>query len=211
MIKLLVLSMTCVAFCSVSLGQDCKFSGTPAWNPTVHYVVPDCAADFASPSGRQVLKIAADGRMTINADNLHWDGPQLEAPAMVSWSPTSEAFFVNDGEGSGLSSLFRFFRVQGSTVSEDKKIGRAAVALFRQRMRCSPSSEDPNVWGFGWNPQGTEIYLLVQPIVNASCGRPDQIISLVVRTHDGAILEALSKKQTRARFGSILPATLFGK
>lgn len=211
LIHLLALSMMCLAFCSAGLGQNCKTSGTTAWNVALRNVIADCPVEFRSPSGHLLLKIAADGRMMIDSKDLHWRGPQLEPPAMVSWSPTSDAFFVNDGEGSGMSSSFRLFRFAGADVSEDKTIEQTAASLFRQRVRCNSSAADPNVWGFGWNAQGSEIYLLVQPTANDSCGRPDQFISLIVRSSDGKILETLSKKQIKAKFGSRLPSSLFGK
>jgi hypothetical protein len=92
-----------------------------------------------------------------------------------------------------------------------KQSNKTAVSLFRERVHCNSSAADPNVWGFGWNAQGSEIYLLVQPTANDPCGRPDQFISLVVRSPDGKILETLSKKQTKAKFRSRLPSSLFGK
>jgi hypothetical protein len=211
LIHLFVLSMVCVAFCPVSLGQNCNASGATAWNAALRNVIADCAVEFRSPSGHLVLKIAADGRMMIDWNGLHWRGPQLEPPAMVSWSPMSDGFFVNDGEGSGMSSSFRLFRVKGTDVSEDKTIEQTVVSLFRQRVRCNSSAADPNVWGFGWNAQGSEIYLLVQPTANDSCGRPDQFISLIARSTDGKILGMLSKSQTKAKFSSRLPSSLFGK
>lgn len=211
LIHLLILSMMCVAFCPDGLGQNCKTSGTAAWNAALRNVIADCAVEFRSPSRHLLLKIAADGRMMIDWKDLHWRGPQLEPPAMVSWSPTSDAFFVNDGEGSGMSSSFRLFRVKETDVSEDETIEQTSVSLFRERVHCNSSAADPNVWGFGWNAQGSEIYLLVQPTANEPCGRPDQFISLVVRSSDGRILETLSKKQTKAKFGSRLPSSLFGK
>ena len=53
--------------------------------------------------------------------------------------------------------------------------------------------------------------LLVQPTVNEPCGKPKDFISLIVREHDGSIVETLSKAQTKARFGSLLPSTMFLK
>ena len=86
-----------------------------------------------------------------------------------------------------MSSLFRLFRIKGAIVSEDKSFERAAVSLYRHRTHCSPSAANPNVWGFGWDAQGGKIFLLIQPTANESCGRPDDFISLVVRTSDGRI------------------------
>jgi hypothetical protein len=130
---------------------------------------------------------------------------------MVSWSPRSDAFFVNDGEGSGMSSSFRLFRIKGTEISEDKAVEKAAVSLYRRRTRCGPSAIDPDVWGFGWGDNGSKLYLLVQSTVHEPCGLPDRFISLVIRTSDGVVLETLSKTRTNKRFGSLLPSSLFGK
>jgi len=211
LISLLASCTMWVAFCPVGFGQNCKNSGTAAWNAAVRNVLADCRAEFRSPNGRLLLSVGPDGKMAIQSKGLVWAGPKLEPPSMISWSPVSDAFFVNDGKGSGISSSFRLFRVAGTGVSEDKAIERAAVSLFRQRMHCNSSAADPNVWGFGWNAQGSEIYLLVQATVNDSCGRPEQFISLVVRVSDGELLEALSKEETQANFSPLLPSGLFAK
>ncbi len=186
-------------------------SGTPAWNESVRNVVADCAAEFSSPNNRLLLKFASDGTMSVEGMTLHLSGPQIEPPAMVSWSPRSDAFFVNDGEGSGLSSSFRLFRIKGTEVYEDKTVAKAVVSLFRRRTHFSSSSADPNVWGFGWGDGGNNIYLLVQSTVHEPCGSPDKFISLIVRASDGKILETLSNMRTKVRFGSQLPSSLFGK
>lgn len=203
--------MMCATFCSASFAQKCKMSGTPTWTESVYYVDVDCVSEFPSPNHYLVLKFASDGRMSIAGKTIHLRGPQIEPPAMVSWSPKSDAFFVNDGEGSGMSSTFRLFRVKGTEVYEDKAVEKAAVSLYRRRTRCSSSSIDPDVWGFGWGDGGSKLYLLVQATVHEPCGTPYSFISLVVRTSDGKILEALSAKQTKVRFGSQLPSSLFGK
>jgi hypothetical protein len=203
--------MMCAVFCSVSFAQDCNSSGTPAWNESVRYVDSGCAAEYRSPNNRLLLKFASDGTMSVAGMTLHLSGPQIEPPAMVSWSPRSNAFLVNDGEGSGMSSTFRLFRIKGTEVSEDKAVRAAAVSLYRRRTRCSPSAIDPDVAGFGWGDGGSKIYLLVQSTVHEPCGSPDKFISLVVRTSDGKILETLSNTQTKVRFSSQLPSSLFGK
>jgi hypothetical protein len=152
----------CAAFCASGFAHNCKNSGTTAWNKSVRYVVADCHAEFPSPNNRLVLKFAADGAMSVAGMTIHLSGPRIEPPAMVSWSPRSDAFFVNDGEGSGMSSTFRLFRVKGSKIYEDKAVGKAAVSLFRRRARCSPHSIDPDVWGFDWDDGGNKIHLFVQ-------------------------------------------------
>lgn len=191
-IRLLVSALMCAAFCSASLAQNCKSSGTPAWNESVLCVVPDCAAEFPSPNNPLLLKFASDGTMSVEGMTLHLGGPQIEPPAMISWSPRSNAFFVNDGEGSGMSSTFRLFRIKGTELSEDKAVEKAAVSRYRRRTHCSSSAADPDVWGFGWGDGGNNLYLLVQSTVHEPCGRPDTFISLVVRASDGRVLKVLS-------------------
>lgn len=202
----------CAAFGSAGFAQNCKSSDThPAWNESIRDVVAGCAAEFPSPNNHLLLKIASDGAMSVEGTTLHLSGPHVEPPAMVSWSPESDAFFVNDGEGSGVSSTFRLFRMKGTSFYEDKAVGQAAASLYRRRTNCSGASADPNVWGFGWGEGGGKLYLLVQSSVHEPCGSPDKFISLVVRTSDGKILETLSNKQTKVRFGARLPSSLFGR
>jgi hypothetical protein len=103
------------------------------------------------------------------------------------------------------------FRVKGTDIYEDKAAARRAVSMYRRQTHCRSSSADPNVWGFGWSGSGENVYLLVQSTVHESCGTPDNFISLVVRAFDGKILERLSVRQTKVRFGTQLPSSLFGK
>ena len=208
--QLLVSTMMCAAFCSASFAQNCKYSGIPEWNESVRSVVADCAAEFPSPDKRLRLKFASDSTMLVEGKTIHLSGPKIEPPAMVSWSPRSDAFFVNDGEGSGMASTFRLFKLKGAEVYEDKVIEQAVVSLYRRRTRCSPSAADPNVYGFGWGAGGSKLYLLVQATVHEPCGPPYEFISLVIRTSDGRIVETLSEKRTQKRFGSLLPSSLFG-
>lgn len=209
--RLLVSAVMCAAFCSAGFAQNCESSGAPAWNESVRNVDADCAAEFPSPDNHLLLKIAPNGTMSVGRMTLHLNGLRIEPPAMVSWSPRADVFFVNDGEGSGLSSSFRLFRIKGAEVYEDEAVGKAAVSRFRRRTHCRTSSADPNVWGFGWGDGGGKLYLLVQSTVHEPCGSPDQFISLVVRTSDGKILETLSGARTKVRFGSRLPSSLFAK
>src|SRR5436853_5615919 len=195
----LLLSVICAAFCSASFAQGCKYSGAPTWNESVREPIADCAAEFPSPNDRLVLKFATNGGISIKGKTIFLRGRRVEPPAMFSWSPESDAFFINDGEGSGMSSIFRLFRIRGSGVYEDKTVERAAVSLYRRRTRCASSAVDPNVYGFGWGDGGSKIYLLVQATVDKPCGRLDGFISLVIRTSDGKILETLSEQLTKDR------------
>jgi len=135
----------------------------------------------------------------------------VEPPAMVSWSPTSNAFFINDGEGSGMTSVFRMFRIENGGVFEEATIRKRAVAFFRKTVRCRPQAYDPDVWGFGWSADGREIYLLVQSTVHNPCGPSGTFISLIVGADDAGIRGKLSASGTERRFRSLLPAEIFRK
>ena len=158
----LLVSVMCAVFCSASFAQGCKYSGAPGWNQSVREVVADCAAEFPSPNNSLVLRFASNGRISIEGKIILFKGRQVEPPATFSWSPRSDAFFINDGEGSGMASTFRLFRIRGSRVYEDKTVQKAAVSLYRRRTRCGFSAVDPNVYGFGWGNGGSEAYLLAR-------------------------------------------------
>ncbi len=195
--------------------QNCALSGTAAWSPQLRHVIADCRDRFPSPDNRVTLEVGTQGDMMLlakpNSRKLELSARQIKAPAMVAWSPTSDAFFVNDGEGSGMSSFFRMFRLNANHVQEDDSIKRRAVALYRHRVRCTSWSADPNVWGFGWTPDGRKLFVLVQATNDDPCGRSESFITLVVSETDGAILETLSKERSRERFAPLLPPKLFGR
>src|SRR6266850_135141 len=205
----LLVSVICAGCCSAGFAQGCKYSGALAWNKSVREVIADCPAEFPSPNDRLVIKFASDGQISIKGKVIVLKGRRVEPPAMFSWSPQSDAFFINDGESSGMSSTFRLFRIKGSGVYEDKAVERAATPLYRRRTRCPSSAVDPNVYGFGWDNEGSKIYLLVQATVHKPCGPPYGFVSLVVRTSDGKILETLSQDRTKERFSTMLPSSLF--
>src|SRR3954463_13945974 len=115
-IQMLVLVIMCAANSSESFAQRCKSSGKSTWTEAVYYVDADCTSEFPSPNRHLALKFAANGAMSIARKTIHLRGPNIEPPAMVSWSPNSDAFLVNDGEGSGMTSTFRFFRIRGNGV-----------------------------------------------------------------------------------------------
>ena len=208
-IQLLTSLIMCAAFCSTDFAQDCNNSGRPAWNASTFYVDPDCSAQFPSPNHRLLLKFAPDGTMSLRGLTIHLSVGLRVPSVMISWSPRSDAFFINDGEGSGMSSTFRLFGIKGSGVYEDKTVERAAVSLYRRRTGCASSAVDPNVYGFGWDNEGSRVYLLVQATVHKPCGPPYGFVSLVVRTSDGKILETLSQERTKERFSTMLPSSLF--
>jgi hypothetical protein len=127
---------------------------------------------------------------------------------MLSWSPASNGFFVNDGQGSGMTSVLRVFRLQGRQLVGDPTIQKTASTLFRREKRCSPRAADPNVWGLGWSPDGQYVYLLVQATVHRPCGAPESFIGVTIRVDDDSVKERLSERATQRRFGSLLPPEL---
>jgi len=208
-------AMILLFVCSCAPAQTCALSGTKAWNPSLRNIIAGCPEKFVSPDKRFVVRITSEGSLSLWAhsgqEKLRWDSPKFEPPAMISWSPDSTSLFLNDGEGSGMSSLFRLFRLSENRVVGDTSIERAAVSLYRHRTHCDSAAADPNVWGFGWDSHGDNILLLIQPTVNEPCGKPEDFISVIVRESDGTIVKTLSKEQTKARFGALLPSTMFLK
>jgi hypothetical protein len=188
--------------------QDCRLSGTHAWNDQLINALPSCELVTVSPDGSVKLRIDSNGHISGTATTNLAISPEIkpvEAPAMLSWAPDSRAFFVNDGEGSGQTSVFRMFRISGDNIGEDFAIYRQAVAFFRNLKKCGSRSVDPDVWGFGWSPDGKRVYLLVQATLHDPCGRTGSFLTLVVNVADGKIIESLSESATKSRFQRLLP------
>jgi len=198
---------------SNSFAQNCALSGTPGWSEQLRNVIADCDNRFVSPDGKLVLRIDIKGKIRVievaSQRKLRIHSRAVEPPAMVSWSPNSDAFFVNDGEGSGMSSAFRLFRIRDSRIEEDGATARKAVVLYRGQFKCSPSAVDPNVWGMGWTPDGFRFHLLVQATVNQPCGEQGSFIGMTIKLDDGSVFEMLSEEATRRQFHTILPREVY--
>jgi hypothetical protein len=210
--RISLITLAVVSVCSYSVAQNCALSGTPAWSPAQRNVISGCRLQVSSPDGYLELQVDTDGTIVVISQHerrkLLSTSHPVEAPAMVSWSPTSKSFFVNDGEGSGMSSVLRSFEVRGAEVVEVKSIEREAVATYRRRTRCSLNSADPNVWGLGWSSDGSQLYVLVQATNDSPCGRSSEFIGLVVDAGSKRIEEQLTAAATRHRFRSMLPDEL---
>lgn len=193
---------------------DCKYAGKRAWSKQLLYLVADCENRITSPDKQRTLRINAEGSLFLSYASGKPFNPvdyKVEPPGMASWAPYSDAFFVNDGRGSGLASTFRFFRIKNTQAIEDDSIGQTAVSRFRKKSACPSSAADPNVYGFGWSPDGKQVFLLVQATVNDSCGKQGMFFSLVVSVSDGSVIEQLTEKQTEKNFRSLLFPALFTK
>jgi RHS repeat-associated protein len=191
----------------------CTGAGDVAWSQQLRYVLPDCVQDFRSPDESLLVHIDAKGRLAVlrQPEGKRLALYRLEPPAMVSWSPRSRAFFINDGEGSGMSSRLRLFHIIGGSATEDDAIEKIAVKLYRKRFGCGPAGENPDVWGFGWTPDGRGLHLLVQATVNDPCGEPGAFMGLTVRVADGSVVEELSPETMKSRFSELLPRNLFAR
>ncbi len=205
---LLVFSLA--GFLNVAFAEHgCALSGTPEWPKQLSSAMPDCDNRFTSPNGKLLLRIDTEGKIQVSevasGRQLQAHSRAVKPPAMVSWSSSSDAFFINDGEGSGMSSTFRLFRVRNNRVVEDGTIEKKAVKLYRRLTNCSSAAVDPNVWGFGWSPDGTRFYLLVQATVNEPCGQPKNFISVTVRLSNDSVLEQLPAEATKQKFQQLLP------
>ena len=211
----LLLTLLFSGFLSTAPAQNCGLSGTPAWSKQLRTVIADCDNRFASPNGKLLLRIDPEGKVRVSQlasdKEVQIHSAAVEPPAMVSWSPNSDAFFVNDGEGSGMASTFRLFRMNGDQAVEDGTVERQAVGLYRSQTKCASAAADPNVWGIGWSAGGTSFYLLVQATANDPCGTPGTFIGMRVKLADGAIVEQFSEAATKQRFHALLPREVYSK
>jgi hypothetical protein len=190
----------------------CKDAGKPAWSKQLLELDAGCETRIISPDGRKILHMKGNGDLSLSsakAKPVEAVKYKVEPPAMVSWSPNSEAFFIDDGEGSGMASTFRLFRIHDAHVTRDDSFHQIAVKRFRKTIGCPSSAVDPNVYGFGWSPDGKQVFLLVQATVNESCGTQSAFIVLISNVADGSVIEQLTEKQTQIRFRSLLFSELF--
>jgi hypothetical protein len=110
-----------------------------------------------------------------------------------------------------MSSTFRLFRVEKYRIVEDGRIEKKASTLYRTQMKCGSAAADPNVWGFGWSPEGTRIHLLIQATVNAPCGEPGSFVSMTIKLADDSVLEQFSEEGTKRNFQPLLPPEIYAK
>jgi hypothetical protein len=210
MIRLLLFVLLAAQMSSAQ-ARGCNGSGAD-WNKYAHNLTADCPAKLTAPDGKKTLRVNSDGRFQLSFTR---NGPSraigysVEPPAMASWAPNSEAFFINDGEGSGMSSVFRLFRIKDGRAVRDDSIERIAVKRFRKVIGCATAATDPNVWGFGWSADGKQVFLLVQATVNGPCGKQGGFITLIVNLANVSVVEEPSEKQTEQRFRTLLFPELF--
>jgi hypothetical protein len=211
----ILLVLPLASFLTAASAQNCALSGTPAWSKQLSNVIADCDNRFISPNGKLLLRIDTEGQLRVSeiasGNEIQIHSRAVEPPAMVSWSPISDSFFINDGEGSGMSSTFRLFRVRSNRLVEDGTIESKVVAMYRSRTKCSSAAADPSVWGLGWSPDGTRFDLLVQATVNAPCGKPGSFRGMTMKLADGSVLAQLSEAATKRKFQALLPREVYSR
>jgi hypothetical protein len=175
-------------------------------------MVPGCENQITSPDGRLTLRIDAETKnTTLWSKSFNVRLRAVDPPAMISWSPNSDAFFINDGEGSGQTSLFRLFRIRDSKVVEDPTLERNIVGLYRSVVKCSDHALDPDVWGLGWSVAGKQFYVIAQATIHRPCGLSDQFMGLTVNLSDASISDRLSTSDAQTKFRALLPRELLPK
>jgi hypothetical protein len=193
---------------------QCARSGAAAWSPELIEILPDCDLVAVSPDRRISVHVDKTGQLTASVRDsgpLETGRLTVIGPGTLSWSPDSKAFFINDGEGSGMSSKFRLFRIEDGRLREDQQINSSLIDRFRSEKKCHASIKDQSVTGFGWSKDGKQIYLFVQDGPHYPCAAPGSFICWVIRTDSGLVVERVSEKGARRRFGSLLPKELFQK
>lgn len=211
--KIIILSSILLVLMSkIACAQNCTFAGAQAWAKEMKYVIADCDNNIPSPDGKLILNIDKSGQAHVYKRK---QGTQLkghvsaEPPYMVSWSPTSNAFFIDDQEGSGETSVLRVYALKEGKVIENNVFHRRAVSLYRGRIKCDKSAADPNTSGFGWSSDGKFLYVLIQATVHDPCGDPYSVMGAEMDVGSASIVRVLSKKEMKVEFSSLLPKELF--
>jgi hypothetical protein len=119
-----------------------RFEGSAYLCKSPEEVVERSDFIFLSLPNSKVVTVTVDGflKNSIEGKIIVFKGPQVEPPAMFSWSPGSDAFFINDGEGSGMASTFRLFRIKGSVWLGRRSARRLARLLYRYHLQLHKQS-----------------------------------------------------------------------
>jgi len=191
--------------------QTCPISKAPGWSEQLRQLYADCSNSVPSPNGKFIFQIGPEERIRLlsSGQPLSISGNEkLTLPAVISWSPISTRFFINDGNGSGLSSQLRIFSIGAHMAIASNKVNSLLTQIYRDRNRCSRSSDNPNVYGIGWSIDGETLYAIAQATVNAPCGYPSDYLGFVVNAKTYQVVRTLSTTQAKVEFGRFLPAEL---
>ena len=182
------------------------------WNRSLHSV---CFSEsvhknvFLSPDRAKRIQVE-EGKgyeLIVDGRSLVWPnyGKYVVLPIEFSWSPNSDAFFVNDGEGSGLDSVLHVFRIQDSKVMALPDVNKLVAAAFRRAVGCPATAADPTVRGIGWSKNGAQIFGFAQATVNNPCGAQGDFRGVVLNAKTGFIEQLYSEAEARRVFRDLLP------
>jgi hypothetical protein len=211
--RILILLFFCISVIASAKGgaQQCILSKAPGWSDELRQLYADCSNTVSSPDGSTSFQIGPLEQIRIikSGHALALVGnPSLVLPAVISWSPSSTGFFLNDGKGSGLSSQLRLFRIAESSIKEDDTANHSITEIYRDRTRCSSAADNPNVYGVGWSEDGKTLYAIAQSTVNSPCGEPTRYLGFVVDAGSYKVKQVLSTQQTKAKLNRFLPQEL---
>jgi hypothetical protein len=135
----------------------CSRSGERSpWNPSIRSVCFSRTVHknvFLSPDKAKQIEVDENKgfSLVVNGRTVAWPnyGKYIVLPIEFSWSPNSEVFFVNDGEGSGMNSVLHVFRLQDSAAAEGPNFNNLVTAEFRKDVGCSVAASDPVLRGLG--------------------------------------------------------------
>lgn len=164
---------------------------------------------FFSPDRQKVIIAGANGfTLRIKGEDVAWPNGQDFSPSgsEVSWSPTSSAFFINYGDGSGLDGwTIHVFSIQNDRVIDHEEINAQVVLAFRDEIKCAKDAVDPNVRGLGWSQDGTELFLFAQTTVSAPCGVQGDFRGAEIGLANDSIDKFYSETEAKSHLRNLLP------
>ncbi len=164
---------------------------------------------FVAPDHEKVLVADETGfTVTIRGEKVAWGEGRDFNPwgSEVSWSPTSSAFFINYGNGSGLDGwTINVFSIRDDRLIDHKEINERVVRTFREEIKCSKGAVDPNVRGLGWSRDGEQLFLFAQATVSDPCGVQGDFRGAVIGVINGSISKFYSEVEAKSRFHDLLP------
>lgn len=174
----------------------------------------DCCTTtrLPSPNSTRTLIFAPDAAGTVQGIvSAGWLRRQeigaTNTPAVASWAPGSQGFFVSDAGGLGRTGAFRLFRTpDNGGALELTAAPREAIAAWRAHVQCAAGASDPRTWGLGWSKDGRRVLVLVQ----GACGGVDRPMVVTMAAEDGRLLERYAAAEDVERFMAMVPADLRG-
>ena len=154
---------------------DCaKINRDPRRSRLRVFLSDACAVTIPSPNGKLVARSrpAGDGDHIVIRVTGGLVVKGLEQPIAFLWNPASTGFLLNDGEGSGQTSKFRYFAHFAGGWRESRRLHVAAERFFLRRQHCRRGAY-ANVSGMEWTAGG-EVRATVQEGVHSEgCLQPE--------------------------------------